>query len=119
MNPYALLVAVAVAIGSFFYGTHVGKNNELAEQIKTRTAILATRELAQQGAAEAIAHNRPVHTTIQQRAETIIRENKILTECVNPPELKQLLDNARRDGQPAVNTGEGKLPAGSGGSQPP
>lgn len=118
MNPYVILAGVLAIIGSFFYGMSVGKDREVAAQAKTQAMIVQVREQAQQGAAEAIAANRPKHVTIQQKAETIIRENRILTECVNPPELKQLLDDARRDGQRAVGAGEGKLPVESGGGGP-
>lgn len=115
MNPYVIIVGVLACIGAFFYGTKVGKDGEIAAQAETRDLINKVKEDAQQGAAVAIRDNRPKHVTIQQRAETVIRESKILTECVNPPELKQLLDDARRDGQDGtIPAGSSLLPAGLG-----
>ncbi len=119
MNPYALIVGLLAIIGSFFYGTKVGKDHEIASQTKTQELVQAVKAEAQLGAAEAIAKNRPVHTTIQQKAETIIRENKILTECRNPAELARLLDAARRDGQARPESASGDVvPSGPGRSEP-
>lgn len=120
INPYVLLAAVLVAIGAFFYGTHVGAAGEIAEQAKTQALVASISAEAQKGAAAAIAKNRPLHTTIQQKAEVITRENKIYTECVNGDDMQRLLDAARRNGQAGAEpAGDSGVSSGSGASVTP
>lgn len=85
MNPYVLL-AIALAWGgsvggAFFYGESVGRDGEIAGQALIKQAIADTREAGQQGAAAAIAANRPINRTIVQRAEKEIYENTVYRDC--------------------------------------
>lgn len=113
-NPWMILALVVALGASAAGGAKLGSDHQIAKQSKTEALIAAVKEQALQGAAAAIALNRPRHTTIQQRAETILRESKVYTECVNGPELERLLDAARNDGIGTVTPGSGIVPLESG-----
>jgi hypothetical protein len=70
-----------------------------------RIAKLA-RDAAQQGAAEAIASNRPKNVTIRQEVEREIQTNVQYRDCVHSPEQLRRLN--------AAITGDEPEPAGSG-----
>lgn len=98
MNPYVLLALVlawGVSVGgAFFYGQGVGKESEIAGQAQIKQAIADTREAGQQGAAAAIAANRPINRTIVQRAEKEIYENTVYRDCRVPASGVQLANEA-------------------------
>lgn len=112
MSPYVLL-AVLIAWGASIAGTGwvsfgLGKDSEIAGQAKIKQAIEDTREKAQQGAADAIANNRPINQTIVQKQETIVRENTVYRDCRNPPDGVRNI-NAALTGRPDT-AGGGELP---------
>lgn len=89
MNPYVLLGAVlfwAASVGSagwFFYG--VGVDSEIAGQAKISKAIEDTQKKAEQGAATAIAANKPINTTIVQKTQKEIQTERIYQDCKITP----------------------------------
>lgn len=111
MNPWVLLGLAAAwtasVAGSFFYGQDIGRDSEIAGQARISKAIEDTREKAQQGAADAIAKNRPINQTIVQKAETVVREKPVYRDCRHDP-----------DGLRSVNSaiiGDTSDPVGGGG----
>lgn len=90
MNLYAILAVVilwgASLAGSFFYGTGVGKDGEIANQAKLDKAITDTRTAAFEGAADAISKLKVRNTTIRGQTETIVRENVVYRDCVHGPD---------------------------------
>lgn len=119
LNPWIILAVVIALAGATAGGAKLGRDHEIAKQKKTEDLIALVKEEAQQGAAAAIAKNRPLHTTIQQRAETILRENTVYTSCVNEPELERLLNAARKDGRATGPAGDSVMPTGPGPSITP
>lgn len=112
MNPWLLLAIgagwVASIGGSFFYGQDVGRDSVVAEQARTRAVIQETRDLAQQGAAQAIADMEVQNVTITQPIRTEVRTNTVYRECTHTPDGLRAL-NAAITGR-AEPVGESKLP---------
>lgn len=98
MNPSLILAAVlacgASGAGAFFYGQHVGAEQEVATQARIDKTIEATREAAQQGAANAIAALKPVNKTIVQKTQREITENLVYRDCHVPPAGVRLANEA-------------------------
>lgn len=110
MNPYVLL-AVLIAWGASIAGTGwvsfgLGKDSELAGQAKIKQAIEETKEAAQQGAAAAIAANRPINQTIVQKVQREVQTNTVYADCRVPASGVQLANQAL--------TGRQAEPAGGG-----
>lgn len=63
----------------------MGENKCLAAAAKSEKLMLETRELAQQGAAEAIAKLIPVNRTIVQKVQHEIQTNTVYAECKHTP----------------------------------
>lgn len=114
MNLTAILVVVimwgASLGGSFFYGQSVGKDSEIAGQAKISQAIRDTREAAQQGAADAIAANKPINQTIVQKVQREVQTNTVYADCKLPASGVQLANQALT-GRPPEPTGGQQLPA--------
>lgn len=93
-NPWAILAAVGVAVGAFFYGSHVGHTAEAAKYATTQLLIEKVREAAQQGAASEIAKIQVHNTTIKAQTETLTREVPVYHDCRNTPDVMRLLNDA-------------------------
>lgn len=114
MNPWAIVIALvawaASVGGAFFYGQDVGQDREVAKRAEVQQAIQATREAAQQGAAQAIAKIKITNTTIQGEVRREIQTNTIYRDCRVPADGLRLANEAlagKRGPQPA---GGGQLP---------
>lgn len=108
MNPY-IIIGVFIACGaSFWYGTQVGADGEIAKQAEFNDVVREVREAAQKGAADAIAKNKAKNVTIQQRTEREIRTNTIYADCRNTPDGVRLI-NESLTGRPEP-TSDSKLP---------
>jgi hypothetical protein len=98
MNPWAALAAVVIWVasigGSYWYGTGVGKDSQLAKAAEIKQAIEDTREIARQGAASEIAKIKVRNTTIQGKVETIVRDNPVYRDCKHDPDAFRLLNDA-------------------------
>lgn len=98
MNPYILLAIAAAWVssvgGSFWYGTSVGRDGEVARQTEVSTVIEQTRRAAQEGAADAISQIKITNTTVRAKTETVVRENVVYRDCVNPDSGVRLINEA-------------------------
>lgn len=109
-NPWLILIAV-VAFGAIVGGASwkaygMGKDAVYAEQAKAEAIRKETRDIAIAAAGEQIAKIQIRHTTINRKAESVLREKVIYTECSNDPDVQRLLDDARRGAKsPADDSG--------------
>jgi hypothetical protein len=114
MNPYLILGAVLFWVasvgGAGWFGMGVGEDRIIAKQASDDQIRQQTREDAQQGAAAAIAANRPINNTIVQKVQHEIRTDRIYTECRVPATGMQLANQAIT-GRPAEPAGGEQLPA--------
>lgn len=114
MNPWLILGAVILWVVSsgavYVKGQSVGANRVIAEQAKVNKAIDETRAAAQQGAAAAIAANRPINNTIVQKVQHEIRTERVYSDCRVPASGLQLANQAIT-GRPAEPAGGGSLPS--------
>jgi hypothetical protein len=111
MMPYIVIAALLASVGAFFGGIHFGEAAEIARQAKTDQVVRDVKEAAQQGAAAAIAANKPRNVTIRQQTEREIRENIVYRDCHATAAGVQLVNEALT-GQPQP-AGGGQLPAAS------
>ncbi|MET3372031.1 hypothetical protein ABIC89_001072 [Variovorax boronicumulans] len=108
MNPYVLLALFvgwgASVGGAGWYGIGIGEDRIIAKQASDDQIRRETREDAQQGAAAAIAANKPINNTIVQKVQHEIRTERIYTDCRVPATGMQLANQAIT-GQPAELSG--------------
>lgn len=90
----AAVIWCVTLVGAFWYGNQVGGDREVAKQVKIDQVVAATREAAQQGAADAIAKNKPYNNYIKGRVETIVRENTVYRDCAHTPDGLRLINEA-------------------------
>jgi hypothetical protein len=113
MNPYALLALCAawgLSIGYAGYtGIDYGKAQVIAEQAKLDEAIKKTREAAIEGAAQAIAANKPINQTIVQKVQREIQTNTVYAECRHSVDGLRGVNEALT-GKPGKPAGDNKLP---------
>ncbi len=113
MNPWLLLgigaawVASIAGAGWVAYGA--GQDNITAFNAKAAEIVKETREAAQQGAATAIAANRPRNTTIVNEVQREIQNHTVYAECRNTP-AGVLGINEALTGKRAEPASGGKLP---------
>lgn len=99
MNIYAVLAAVVMlgashaATGWWFYGA--GQDNKIAEQSAVSEAAKQAGETAAKAAAAAISKIEVKHVTINQRADTVIREVPAYRECRHDPSVLRDINEAR------------------------
>lgn len=113
MNPY-IIIALLIAWGGSLAGTgwyclDLGEDRATARQARDDDVRRQTKEDAMQGAAAAIAANKPINRTIVQRAEKEIYENTVYRDCRVPPAGVQLANEAITGRKPEP-AGGGKLP---------
>ena len=108
MIPGLLIAALLAIIGAFYGGTQYGADAEIAKQKKLDDVVRDVKEAAQQGAAAAIAANRPRNVTIKQETEREIRENTVYRDCRATPAGVRLVNEALT-GQPQP-AGDSQLP---------
>ena len=105
-----LIVAWGASVGgAFFYGESVGQDREIAGQTKLSKVIEDTRAAAQQGAADAIAANKPVNKTIVQKTQREVSTNTVYAECRLPASGVRLANEAIT-GKPAEPASGSVLP---------
>lgn len=111
LNPYILLALVAAFAGtgwvSYSKGQDDGRNAVLAQQKAADDVRAETLQIAQQGAAQAIATIEVKNVTITRKIEREIQENTVYRDCRHSPE--QL-----RDINEAITGQRGPEPAGAG-----
>ncbi len=115
MSLYAILVAGVLwglSVGaSYFYGVEVGDDRKTAELARQDEVRRETRELAQQGAADAISKLEVKHVTIRQQLEREVREKPVFVDCRSGPDSLRLFNAGIPGHRPAEPAGGGQLPA--------
>lgn len=104
----ALAWALSIA-GTGYYAFQLGKDSETAAQARIAQAVQDTREAAQKGAADAISKIKIVNTTVRQKAETVVRTERLYTDCRHSPGMRDAI-NAAISGR-SLPTGNSELPA--------
>lgn len=114
MNPYVLLALVvgwgASVAGAGWCGLEAGDDRATARQARDEQIRKQTFDAAQQGAAAAIAKNKPINNTIVQKVQHEITENVRYVDCKLTPGGLQLANQAIT-GRPAQPAGGEQLPA--------
>lgn len=110
--PYLAAVAIVVGalVGTYSYGVSVGRDREVATQARIDQANQATREAAQQGAAEAISKIKITNTTIRGEVQREVQTNTIYRDCKLPADGLRIANDALQ-GQRTKPAGSGQLPA--------
>lgn len=114
LNPWILLALIAAwgasVGGSFFYGQKVGKDSMTASIVREEAIVKKVADAAQQGAAKAIAANKPRNVTIRQETQHEIRTNTIYADCKHSPDQLQRI-NAALTGTSPVPAAGGVVPS--------
>ena len=111
MSPWLILSAVVfwiASIGSAVWcGVGIGEDRVIAKQASDDKIRQQTREDAQQGAAAAIAANKPINNTIVQKVQHEIRTERVYADCRVPAAGMQLANQAitGRPPEPAGGVG--------------
>jgi len=100
------VAALLACLGCIGLGWRLGIDHMKASAADIEAARVATREAAQQGAADAIAKIQITNTTIRQAIETRVREVPVYRDCKHDGRVLDDINRALR-GEPA---GQGKLP---------
>lgn len=107
LNPWVILAAL-VALSSLTGGAYIkgrgdGAAGVVAKQAHDDQLRMETLQLAQQGAAEAIAAIEVKNVTIRQKLETRIVDNPVYRDCVTDDGMLKLTNEAIT-GQPAPDS---------------
>ena len=110
-SPWAwIILGVAlVGGGSYLKGRSDGQAIEYAERMKLEEVLRVSREAGLQAAAEAIAKQKVVHTTIRGRVEREVIREKDYSACRHSDGTLRLLNDALANRQPEPASG-GELP---------
>lgn len=113
MKPWIIVIigvlwAASLASGGAF-AYQAGQDNVTAFNAKAEKIVLATREAGQQGAAAAIAANRPRNNTIINEVQREIQTNTVYADCRHTPAGLRGLNEALT-GKRAERSGGGELP---------
>lgn len=112
MNPYAIIAALVLAAaaigGAYWQGRNDGRDACEALQAREDAVRQETRELAQQGAADAIGKLEVKHVTIKQKLEREVREKTVFAECRSGPDSVRIYNSGVAGG--AESAGGSELP---------
>lgn len=113
LNPWLILAALAalagITGGAYLKGRGDGAAVVIAKQARDDEVRMETLQLAQQGAAEAIAAIEVKNVTIKQRMEREIVEKPVFSDCKSGPDLVRQY-NAIATGSPDT-VADSELPA--------
>jgi len=90
----AILGVALIAGGSYVWGRSDGRALEYAERMKFEEVARISREAGLQAAAEAIAKQKVVHTTIRGRVEREVIERPVYRDCTHDERTLRLLNDA-------------------------
>lgn len=90
----SVVAALLTGAGGFFYGLDVGQDKEFAKRAREDVIVADSRKAMANAAAEAIAKNRPINTTIRQEVEREIRENTVYQSCAITDGVRDNIDAA-------------------------
>lgn len=80
-----IIASVAAALlagaGGFFYGMDVGQDKEFAKREREDKIVADSRSAMATAAAEAIAKNRPINTTIKQEVARELKTDSRYVDC--------------------------------------
>lgn len=105
---WALACACSLLAGTW-YGTGIGQDKEYARRARDDAFVQKAFDAGQQGAAAAIAANRPRNITIKQETEREIQTNTVYNDCHATPNGVRLVNEALT-GRRADPAGAGQLP---------
>ncbi|MDY0748492.1 hypothetical protein SNE35_28590 [Paucibacter sp. R3-3] len=115
MNPYALLAAGGVWIGSIaaagWWAYGAGRDAELATQAREDRAAVVATDAAASAAANAISHIEVKNVQIRQPLETIVRTETVFRDCRSGPDALRLLNSTPGIAAAASAADDGQLPA--------
>lgn len=104
-----ILAGLLATVGGVFYGIDIGQTREIAKQKTTDDLVRQVTEAAQNGAATAIAANKPVNQTIVQKATREVQTNTVYRDCLNTAgQLRNINQALTGTAQPA---GDSQLPS--------
>jgi hypothetical protein len=106
---WALACAGCLLAGTW-YGTGLGEDKEYAKRAREDSLVQKVGEAAQNGAANAIAANRPRNITIKQETEREIQTNTVYADCRATPNGVRLVNEALTGVRPDA-AGDSKLPS--------
>lgn len=113
MNPYVMLGAglvwAASVAGAYHYGGVHTRDAMDAAEARDIALVRDVREKAEQGAADAIAKNRPIYRTIKQEAVREHTTETIYADCRLPASGVRRINAATTAGRP-VSAGDSQLP---------
>lgn len=117
VNPWVILgivlAFIGVGTGAYIKGGTDAMNREQAQAAREEHVAQIAYEAGLRGTAKVVSEIEITHTTIQQKAKEIIREQTVYRDCVADPELIRLLDNARANLPASLPAGDSKLSSGS------
>jgi hypothetical protein len=102
--PYLIIGWGASIAAAGWVAFGLGVDHEIAKSKERDTLIAEVRKAAIEGAAHEIAKIKVQNTTIQQRAETVIREVPAYRECTHPSRVLDDINEALT-GKPAGDSG--------------
>lgn len=123
--PYALLAALLVGLGAFFYGQHVGYQGRVAEESgvvakQFQDYATAAGDAARDGTAAALADFNAKASTLETVARQLRTSKGIMDNaasqlsaslrggaCVLNPDQRRLLECVRRPGDAACQAAPG------------
>ena len=108
-NPWVLLALLLVIAGAGVEGAKLGSDHEIAKQAKVQDLIAQVKEQAQQGAAEAIAKNRPINQYNKEVLEREIRTVPDYSRCFNSDDGMHAINSALENKR-AESPGSGVVP---------
>lgn len=94
MYAWIALAALVGFAGAGYQGFRMGQDNVIARQARDDQVRMETLQMAQQGAAEAIAAIEVRNVTIRQKLETRIVDNPVYRECIADDGVLQLTNEA-------------------------
>lgn len=107
MNPYVLLAALALIVGSYVYGRYDGRQIEQAKQDRAVQAVEEASDAMQKKAAEAISNIEIHNKTIRAEVQREIVEKPVYRDCVADPDILRSINAAKGRSESA---GDSELP---------
>ena len=101
----SVVAALLAGAGGFFYGLDVGQDKEFAKRAREDVIVADSRKAMTNAAAEAIAKNRPINTTIRQEVEREIRTDTRYVDCLLTDGVFDNANAALTGRKPAGNNG--------------
>lgn len=94
--PYILsgIIWIASVAGSAWFGMNYQQALDQAKQAEVKAAIEETRKIVMEGTAHAISKIVVRNTTVQEKVETIVRDNPVYRDCQHDAEQLRNINEA-------------------------